>query len=200
MHSHPLTIRPATRSDARDLRILAALDGGSTLRGRILLAELDCVPIAAISLATGSLIADPAQRNRGGRTQAAPRALPAELAEHPPAARLGAGVVSARVTLVAVRRHPGDGARRPPAARRPLRTTRRPSTARRPRRRPPSGSPKRVIACGREDLALALLGHASLISGVMIAPGQTALTRMPSSAYSTAPFLVSPRMPCLLAA
>ena len=98
MHSHPLTIRPATRNDTRDLRILAALDGGSTLRGRVLLAELDCVPIAAISLATGSLIADPAQRNRGGQPQAAPRALPAELAEHPPAARRGAGVVSGRVS------------------------------------------------------------------------------------------------------
>jgi len=61
MHTHPLQIRAATRSDTRDLRILAALGGGSTLRGRILLAELDCVPIAAISLATGSVIADPAR-------------------------------------------------------------------------------------------------------------------------------------------
>jgi hypothetical protein len=61
MHAHPLTVRAATRRDARDLRILAALDGASPLRGKVLLAELDCVPIAAISLATGSLIADPAR-------------------------------------------------------------------------------------------------------------------------------------------
>src|SRR5262249_15871104 len=40
----------------------------------------------------------------------------------------------------------------------------------------------------------------TLINGVMIAPGHTALTRMPSFAYSMAPFLVSPRIPCLVAA
>ena len=33
----------------------------------------------------------------------------------------------------------------------------------------------------------------------MIAPGQTAFTRIPWSAYSTAAFFVRPRIPCLLA-
>ena len=37
------------------------------------------------------------------------------------------------------------------------------------------------------------------MSGVMIAPGQTQFTRMPSLAYSTAAFFVRPLMPCLLA-
>jgi len=56
-----VTIRPATRTDARDLRILAALDGGARLRGRILIAEYGGVPVAAVSLATGTMIADPAR-------------------------------------------------------------------------------------------------------------------------------------------
>lgn len=61
MPAHHVTIRPATRSDCRDLRILAALDGGARLRGRILIAEYGGVPVAAISMTTGSVIADPAR-------------------------------------------------------------------------------------------------------------------------------------------
>ena len=61
-----------------------------------------------------------------------------------------------------------------------------------------SGSPNRVIAWGAR-ISRWRSGGRSDISGVMIAPGQTALTRMRSLAYSTAAFLVSPRMPCLLA-
>jgi hypothetical protein len=61
MHAHPLTIRPATRSDARNLRILTALHGGPRPKGRILIAEVDYVPVAAISMTTGFLISDPAR-------------------------------------------------------------------------------------------------------------------------------------------
>lgn len=61
MFAQQVSIRPATRTDARDLRILAALDGGARLRGRILIAEYGGVPVAAVSLSTGGVIADPAR-------------------------------------------------------------------------------------------------------------------------------------------
>jgi hypothetical protein len=61
MLSHPLTIRPATRSDARNLRILTALHGGPRPKGHVLIAEIDHVPVAAISMTTGILISDPAR-------------------------------------------------------------------------------------------------------------------------------------------
>src|SRR3954452_555856 len=61
-----------------------------------------------------------------------------------------------------------------------------------------AGSPKRLIACGRRISAWRS-GVSLDISGVMIAPGQTALTRMPWLASSTAAFFVTPPMPCLLA-
>src|SRR6185437_15136943 len=61
-----------------------------------------------------------------------------------------------------------------------------------------AGSPARVIACGAK-ISAARSGGSSVISGVMIAPGQTAFTRIPSFAYSTAAFFVRPRIPCLLA-
>ena len=94
---------------------------------------------------------------------------------------------------------PRPPTRRRPAARRRSRTTPRPSTAKRPRRRPPPGRRSASSPAERGSPAGARAA-ASDISGVMIAPGQTALTRIPSSAYSTAAFLVSPRIPCLLAA
>src|SRR4051794_2067293 len=61
-----------------------------------------------------------------------------------------------------------------------------------------AGSPKRLIACGRR-ISSWRSGVSLLISGVMIAPGHTAFTRIPWLAYSTAAFFVSPPMPCLLA-
>src|SRR3954451_17216358 len=63
---------------------------------------------------------------------------------------------------------------------------------------PSAGSPKRLIACGRR-ISSWRSGVSLLMSGVMIAPGQTAFTRIPSLAYSTAAFFVRPPMPCLLA-
>ncbi len=54
-----LTIRPATPRDADALRWLAQLDSARPLAGRALVAESDGVPLAAVSLETGSVIADP---------------------------------------------------------------------------------------------------------------------------------------------
>jgi hypothetical protein len=60
MNEHP-TIRVATPDDAHSLRRLAELDSTAPLTGRVLLAELDDVPVAAVSLETGAVAADPFQ-------------------------------------------------------------------------------------------------------------------------------------------
>jgi hypothetical protein len=62
MHEEPVTIRLATPNDAPTLRRLAQLDSARTLRGHVLLAEANGVPVAAISLYTGLVTADPFQR------------------------------------------------------------------------------------------------------------------------------------------
>src|SRR5262249_14516862 len=61
-----------------------------------------------------------------------------------------------------------------------------------------AGSPRRFIACGR-TISRRRSSLIPVISAVVIAPRQTAFTRIRSSAYSIAAFLVSPTMPCLLA-
>jgi hypothetical protein len=60
-----LTIRAAVADDAGALRRLAELDSAPALSGRVLLAELDGAPVAAVSLATGAVTADPFQRSEG---------------------------------------------------------------------------------------------------------------------------------------
>ena len=52
-------MRLATEHDADDLRHLAALDSARPLTGEVLIGEIDGVPAAARSLATGRTIADP---------------------------------------------------------------------------------------------------------------------------------------------
>jgi hypothetical protein len=59
MDDQPLTIRLATPEDAASLRQLAALDSARPLTGRVLLAELDGAPLAAVALENGSVTADP---------------------------------------------------------------------------------------------------------------------------------------------
>ena len=59
MLNHALTIRAATPRDANVLGRLAALDHRSAPRGHALLAERDGVPIAAIALTSGLIVADP---------------------------------------------------------------------------------------------------------------------------------------------
>jgi hypothetical protein len=62
MTERPLTIRLARPDDTRALRRLAALDSAHTPRGHVLLAETDGKTVAAISLTTGAVTADPFQR------------------------------------------------------------------------------------------------------------------------------------------
>jgi hypothetical protein len=51
----------AAPADAGALRRLAQLDSAAPLSGRVLLAELDGAPLAALSLETGAATADPFQ-------------------------------------------------------------------------------------------------------------------------------------------
>jgi hypothetical protein len=60
-HAHNLTIRVATSADGDALRRLAALDSAAPLAGRVLVAESDGAPVAALSLERGAMIADPFQ-------------------------------------------------------------------------------------------------------------------------------------------
>jgi hypothetical protein len=55
----PLVLRLATAHDKRALERLAQLDSRPTPRGTTLIAELRGSPVAAVSLPTGELIADP---------------------------------------------------------------------------------------------------------------------------------------------
>ena len=55
-------IRFATRHDSDSLRDLAGLDSQKQLDGRVLVAEHDGAPAAAMSLDDGRVIADPFQR------------------------------------------------------------------------------------------------------------------------------------------
>jgi hypothetical protein len=61
MRDRPLTIRMAAHNDAAALARPARLDSARPLRGSVLLAELDGAPVAAVSLETGAVTADPFQ-------------------------------------------------------------------------------------------------------------------------------------------
>jgi hypothetical protein len=54
-----VTFRVATPDDARTLRRLSELDSAPPLTGRVFLAEVDGVALAAVSLETGPVTADP---------------------------------------------------------------------------------------------------------------------------------------------
>jgi hypothetical protein len=60
-HRH-LTVRVATPDDALDLARLATLDGAAPLRGCVLVADIDGVSVAAISVRGGDVVADPFER------------------------------------------------------------------------------------------------------------------------------------------
>jgi hypothetical protein len=53
------TIRFATEDDADTLRRLAELDSQPQPRGRVLIAEDDHVPVAALAIESGRTVADP---------------------------------------------------------------------------------------------------------------------------------------------
>jgi len=57
--SPTIVIRPAHTDDAFAVRRLAYLDSQRPLRGDALIALADDVPVAAISLADGRVVADP---------------------------------------------------------------------------------------------------------------------------------------------
>jgi hypothetical protein len=61
MHEPDLTVRMAMPEEARLVERLAQLDSAPRLTGRVLLAEADGVAVAAISLETGAVVADPFQ-------------------------------------------------------------------------------------------------------------------------------------------
>jgi hypothetical protein len=63
-HEH-LTIRVAGPRDDAALHRLAALDGAARLTGRVLLAESDAGPMAAVSLETNEVTADPFHYTEG---------------------------------------------------------------------------------------------------------------------------------------
>jgi hypothetical protein len=60
-HADAYTIRYATLHDVPALRRLVELDGGRLFCGPALIAEIGGVAAAALSLADGRVIADPAQ-------------------------------------------------------------------------------------------------------------------------------------------
>jgi hypothetical protein len=60
-----LTIRVAQPGDDATLRRLAALDSASPLTGHVLLAESGGRPLAAVSLTSGAVTADPFEHTEG---------------------------------------------------------------------------------------------------------------------------------------
>jgi hypothetical protein len=54
-----LFIRAATPGDTRTLAHLAGLDSRASLRGHALVAEFEGLPVAAVGLTSGTVIADP---------------------------------------------------------------------------------------------------------------------------------------------
>ena len=80
-----LAIRPATADDRADVARLAALDSAAIPTGALLLGVVDGLPLAALSVDTGAVVADPfsptadleAQlRQRAERLRAAAAAAP----------------------------------------------------------------------------------------------------------------------------
>jgi hypothetical protein len=57
-----LTVREATDHDAYALTHLAAVDSADPLPGRVLVAEIDGRPVAALSMTTSTVVADPFRR------------------------------------------------------------------------------------------------------------------------------------------
>ena len=57
--SPTIVIRPARTDDAFAVRRLAYLDSQRPLRGDVLVALADDVPVAAVSLTDGRIVADP---------------------------------------------------------------------------------------------------------------------------------------------
>jgi hypothetical protein len=65
MNDHAMTIRTATVEDTSVLQRLAELDSAPPLAGHVLVAELDGVAAAAVSVETGRATADPFRHTAG---------------------------------------------------------------------------------------------------------------------------------------
>jgi hypothetical protein len=102
----PVTIRPATRADLPAVASLAELDSARVPRGRLLLAELRGSVVAAISLESGALFADPFLSTADVVKDLRAKAAEVRLADDPEAGRRGTSLVS-RVREVRRRRQPG---------------------------------------------------------------------------------------------
>ena len=102
----PVTIRSATRADRPAVASLAELDSARFPRGRLLLAELRGSVVAAISIESGELFADPFVSTADVVKDLRAKAAEVRLADDPERRRRGTSLV-ARVREVRRRRQPG---------------------------------------------------------------------------------------------
>jgi hypothetical protein len=103
--TEPVTTRLATRVDFPTIARLAELDSERVPRGRVLLAELRGRVVAAISLETGAVFADPFVSTAGVVKNLRARAAEMDLADAPETRRRSS--LMARVRDVRRRRQPG---------------------------------------------------------------------------------------------
>ena len=101
----PVTIRLATHADLPAIASLAELDSARVPRGRVLLAELRGSVVAAISLESGALFADPFVPTTEVVKDLRAKAAEVRLADGPETGRRGTSLV-ARVRDVRRRRRP----------------------------------------------------------------------------------------------
>jgi hypothetical protein len=101
-----VTIRPATRADLPAVASLAELDSARVPGGGVLLAELRGSVIAAISLESGELFADPFVSTADVAKDLRAKAAEVNLADDAEAGRRGTSLI-ARVREVRRRRQPG---------------------------------------------------------------------------------------------
>jgi hypothetical protein len=102
--TEPVTTRLATRADNPTIARLAELDSGHVPRGRVLLAERRGSVVAAISLQTGAVFADPFVSTAGVVKNLRAKAAEMGLADAPETRRRSSLV--ARVRDVRRRRQP----------------------------------------------------------------------------------------------
>jgi hypothetical protein len=101
-----VTIRPATRADLPAVASLAELDSARVPRGRVLLAERRGSVVAAISLESGDLFADPFVSTADIVEDLRAKAAEVRFADDPEAGRRGTSLM-ARVRELRRRRQPG---------------------------------------------------------------------------------------------
>jgi hypothetical protein len=102
----PVTIRAARQADLPAVASLAQLDSARVPRGRVLLAELRGSVVAAISLESGELFADPFVSTADVVKDLRAKAAEVRLADDPETGRRGSSLM-ARVREVRRRRQPG---------------------------------------------------------------------------------------------